>query len=203
MTAPAAARKPDAPPDGGQPRYFPVSVSKVAVLSLCTVGLYQFYWFYRNWRLERAHTGERLWPIARAVFAPLFAYSLFQRIRREADADAPEPAWSAGLLGVGYFLLNFMSWRVPDPWWIALSLATALPLMLVQQSVNQLNALAAPGAPSNRRFSRTDVVLIVLGGLLWLLVLADTFVPAESAPAEPTVIPERAAYYLLAADKGV
>jgi len=198
MTAmPATARDPDASPDGGQPRYFAVSVSTIAVLALCTVGLYQFYWFYRNWRLERAHTGERLWPIARALFAPLFAYSLFQRIRLEADANAPEPAWSAGWLGVSYFLLNFMAWRTPDPWWIALSLAGVLPLMLVQQSVNQLNALAAPGAPPNRRFSRANVVLIVLGGLLWFMVLAETFVPAEPttepAPTEPADVTERAA----------
>jgi hypothetical protein len=31
------------------PMYFPVSRLKLAVMSTCTLGIYELYWFYKNW----------------------------------------------------------------------------------------------------------------------------------------------------------
>jgi hypothetical protein len=34
--------------------FFPVSLFKLTVMSLFTLGLYEIYWFYRNWQLIKA-----------------------------------------------------------------------------------------------------------------------------------------------------
>ena len=66
------------------PLYFPVSPLKLIVLSVCTFGLYKFYWFYKNWCLikERESSlsmqiGFRdsgIMPFWRALFTVLYCY---------------------------------------------------------------------------------------------------------------------------------
>jgi hypothetical protein len=34
-----------------QAPYFAVSLLKLTVMSVCTFGIYELYWFYKNWRL--------------------------------------------------------------------------------------------------------------------------------------------------------
>ncbi|MDR2837380.1 MAG: hypothetical protein LBV49_02235 [Azonexus sp.] len=45
-----AARVEDVQPlaDSGAPPFFPVSVPKLAVLSICSFGLYELFWFYQK-----------------------------------------------------------------------------------------------------------------------------------------------------------
>jgi hypothetical protein len=38
-----------------RPVFFPVSILKLVLLSLCSFGLYQFYWFYKNWQYVKEH----------------------------------------------------------------------------------------------------------------------------------------------------
>ncbi len=38
---------------GDTPIFFPASRTKLLVMSLCTFGLYEYYWFYKNWKLVR------------------------------------------------------------------------------------------------------------------------------------------------------
>ena len=37
----------------GTPMYFAVSPLKLVVMSVCTMGGYELYWFYRNWVLVK------------------------------------------------------------------------------------------------------------------------------------------------------
>ena len=41
------------PEQSNTPLYFPVSNTKLVLLSVCTLGLYEFYWFYKNWALVK------------------------------------------------------------------------------------------------------------------------------------------------------
>ena len=62
--------------------FFQTSPFKVAVLFTATFGLYQLLWFYRQWDRRQDH-GEDVRPLARTIFAVLFAYSLFQGVNDE------------------------------------------------------------------------------------------------------------------------
>ncbi len=81
--APPKAAVDDVAPAGAaaEPVFFPVSRTKLIVMSTLTLTLYQLVWFYHNWRLIR-NRGEPVLPIMRTIFAVFFCYTLFDRIRR-------------------------------------------------------------------------------------------------------------------------
>ena len=39
------------------PLYFPVSTTKLIVMSVCSFGLYESYWFYKHWKQIKDNSG--------------------------------------------------------------------------------------------------------------------------------------------------
>lgn len=155
--------------------YFPVSTGKLAVMSIVTFGLYEIYWFYQHWTRERARTGEDLWPVPRAIFGVLFAYSLARRIRGQALAAKVLAFGSPGLLAVAYFLINGTS-QLPSPYWL-IWLFAFLPLLPVQAAANRVNQQMAPAAPRNDSYGGANIVMIVLGAICLILVVLGLLAP--------------------------
>ncbi|HEU0055605.1 MAG TPA: hypothetical protein VFQ39_20595, partial [Longimicrobium sp.] len=146
-----------------------MSEAKLLVMTLGTVGLYQFYWFYRNWRLRNQQRGARVWPIARAIFSPIFSYFLFEQVEQEAEALDIRIGWSPLVLALGYFIMNLL-FRLPPPW-LLLGLGTVLPLLQAQRTINEANARSATPAPVNAGYSVLDIAGIVLGLVTYVLIL--------------------------------
>lgn len=44
------------------PGYFAVSATKFIVMSACTLGLYEVFWFYKNWQRVKEKTGAQMMP---------------------------------------------------------------------------------------------------------------------------------------------
>ena len=147
-------------------------------MTLCTFGFYEIYWAYKQWDAQRTREREDLSPFWRAVFAPLWGFSLFPRLQRITATYGIPVGWSGTTLAIAYFLLH-LTWRLPDPyWWI--SMLAVIPVVVAQASINALNEAVAPDAPRNGTYSGLNVAGIVLGGLLLLLALLGTFfVPAD------------------------
>ena len=154
---------------------FSVSLSKLVVMSLATFGIYELYWCYKQWEAIRRRESEKLSPFWRAFFAPLWGFSLFPRIQRLTANYGVPASWSGAGLALGFFILGAM-WRLPDPYWLV-SLFSFLPLLVVQRSVNALNAAVAPAADRNARYSGLNVVVIVIGAILLLLAILGTILP--------------------------
>jgi len=172
--------------DAARPRYFAVSAPKFVVMSLASFGIYGIYWFYQQWALERAHTNEDLSPFWRTVFAPVWVYALLARVRAGAKAaDVPTP-WSALITAVAYVLLN-LAWAL-DPPYALVGILGAVPLIPVQVTLNQLNARMAPDAPRNDTYTGWNVVLIVVGILLYVLVIVGLTVPVPNDPYTTWVV---------------
>jgi hypothetical protein len=53
--------------------FLPASPLKLVVMSLCTFGLYELYWFYMNWNLLKQRHNSDISPFWRAFFAIFFA----------------------------------------------------------------------------------------------------------------------------------
>ena len=157
------------------PIYFPVSVLKLVILSICTFGLYELYWFGENWRCEKARTNEVLRPAWRGVFAFFFCNSLLNRIKHYATQAQVPASYSSVLLTATYILLT-LCYRLPDPWWLA-GMCSFLPLIPVQNVINQINAKETPTADSNARLSGANWALIVIGGSMYLLGMIGIFLP--------------------------
>ena len=160
-----------------KPLYFPVSKLKLILMSLCTLGLYELYWFYKNWKLIKTRTGQNLSPFWRAFFSIIFGYQLFKHIQVSADSNECRSSINPGWLFIGYIALN-ATWRLPDPFFI-ISLVTFLPLLSAQGVINDLNLKTAPRAERNNRFSVTNFAVIIIGGLLIILGVVGSLIPSS------------------------
>jgi hypothetical protein len=157
-----------------EPVFFAVSLLKLALMSVVTLGLYEVYWFYKNWKCAERNNGEKVNAPIRSVFYPLVSYSLFRRIREHARR-AGTVEFPAGWLAAALFLMTLL-WRLPDPWWLAGFLGF-LPLYPVQQAVNEINRKLAPEADANARFTGWNIFGLVAGGIVFVLAAIGAFVP--------------------------
>lgn len=158
----------------GGPVYFPVATSKFVVMSVATWGLYELYWFYRNWKYVRDHDGVKLSPFWRAWFAIFTFHDLISRIKRYAQSRGVLRTYSAGWLTVAYLLL-LLSARVPVVGIV--SVLTFWPVLPVVGVIRTLNDGEGSAVWVDRRYSGWDILGIVLGSLLWLLVIASVILP--------------------------
>jgi hypothetical protein len=177
----ATAETTDAPP------FFAISITKLITMCLCSFTVYEVYWFYRNWKRIQQREGGGLIPILRAIFAPLFGYSLFLRMRdyegdgpagslldlnaREAEAPPVQVGGRlpAGLLAIGVLVSNAL-FRMPGAYSLLGFLSIAC-LVVAQIHVNRLNAIASPGHYQNSRISGWNWLLVIPGGLFFLLAI--------------------------------
>ena len=149
-----------------RPRYFAVSTLKLIVMSVCTFGLYEVYWFYKNWSFINDNEEPNIRPFARAFFGFFYCYSCFQRIRATAQSLDLKDSIAAGPLATGWIIVTLM-WRLPDPLWLATFFAV-LFLVPVQILVNKINASVSPGYEENKRFTAWNIVGVVIGGIFFI-----------------------------------
>jgi hypothetical protein len=170
------ARVDDAAPAEGT-TYFAVSALKLALMSFATLGLYELYWFYKNWKAMQ-QSGEKLNAPIRAVFYPVTAYWLLRHIRERAEALGVEASFSAGGLATALFFLSAVTWRLPDPWWL-IGYAAFVVLLPARAAIERINEKVAPGAERNARFSGWNILGLVFGALMLALIIAGMVLPEE------------------------
>ena len=147
--------------------FFPVSLTKLAVMSLATCGWYSIYWFYKNWKMIKDRENSDIWPVGRAFFAIFFWYALFKRVRDyEGQHDYPK-LLAAGPLAIVLVLCAILPYLLPIPWNM-LGFLSFLFLLVVQSHVNHINMTVAPDHDPNGNFTlKSWLSMIVLGGLGW------------------------------------
>jgi hypothetical protein len=155
--------------------FFTTSTLKLALMSVCTFGIYELYWFYKNWVLIKERTGESIMPFWRAFFAPIWAYSCFKRMRESASENHTQGTLSIGFLAFAYFILQAL-WRLPDPYWL-ISFSSFTLLIPVNSVALRINNELCAGFSNNDKFTGWNWVGLVLGGLLFALSLIGTFLP--------------------------
>ena len=163
--------------DEAAPPFFAVSLVKLAVMSVCTFGMYELFWFYKNWQRIRARDGSDIKPFWRAFFAVLYCYSCFRHIREHGEAMGLKSPIAAGALATGWILAT-LTYKLPDPYWL-LTLSAIVFVLPVQAYVNRINAVAASSHDPNNRFRGWNWVAVVLGGGLLLLALVGMLTPQQ------------------------
>lgn len=171
-----ASRPPDRDPHApaaGRPAFFPVSATKLAVMSICTFGWYQVYWFYENWHLVKRRERSRISPPWRSVLGLFFCYPMFRRIGTAAR-ELALPGPPALALFLAWLLVSVLGYGPAR--YAALSLGSVLCLLPVQRAANRINARVAPAHDRNHRFSGWNIAAVVIGGVLVLLVVGAVLI---------------------------
>jgi hypothetical protein len=149
--------------------FFAVSPTKLVVMSVCTMGLYQVYWFYKQWVLIKQRSEPLIIPWARALFGIFWCYNCFEFIRNDERTLQIEPNLPAGPLAIGWIAAS-LAWRLPEPYFLIGFLAPLL-LVPVQRHVNHINAMVAPDHDENSRFSGWNGLAIAVGGIFLALTV--------------------------------
>jgi len=165
------------PMSEGQPIFFPVSPLKLVVMSTVTLGIYELYWFYKNWKLIKQRTDSNIMPFWRAFFGVLFCYSCFKEIKDVATPRGILFPSSPGLIATGWIILK-LSLKLPDPYWFVCWL-TPLLLVPIQNVINRLNAVVAPNHNPNSRFSGWNIAGTVIGGIVFVLIIIGSLLPSQ------------------------
>lgn len=177
-------------PASGEPPFYVVSPAKFVVLSLGTVGFYEIYWFYKNWKRYKLFSGDDVWPVPRAIFAIFFTHSLFRKVDEKLRREGRAYPWSPETCATGYVLLaiagrvldRLASKFVGSPLTDFASLgALGLGIVVLLQAQRAINAAAGdPEGAGNSSFGAGNIVALALGLLIWALILFGIF--AESVP---------------------
>jgi hypothetical protein len=160
-----------------QPPFFAVSLLKLVVLSTCTFGLYELYWFWRNWNLIRVSGESEITPSLRTFFLLFYCYPCFIRIKLTGISRDVIPAPPIGILAICYLLIGF-SWKLPEPLWLICFLKVAF-LLPIQSYVNRINTAVLPGHDPNSRFSVWNWIAVIVGGLLLILAVIGSLLPKQ------------------------
>jgi hypothetical protein len=156
--------------------YFPVAPHKFVSMSLCTLGMYTVFWFYKNWERIARRSSVPISPFWRAFFAPFWGISLARQVHEQATLEGSRPQWSAGPLGSLYLVLSFVGWRLPDPWWM-IALLAFLPLVPVVRTMQEVNAARLALEGDNRHYSVANMLGLIFGGLVLVLAIVGSFLP--------------------------
>lgn len=156
-----------------EPAFFAVSPLKLAVMAIATFGLYEVYWFYKNWKIIKGRAKSSIMPFWRAIFGVIWCYPCFREIGNVAESRGLSLPSSPGLLAVAWIILTLM-WRLPDPYWLICFL-TPIILIPIQNTINRLNTLVAPNHNPNSRFTVWNIVGVVVGGTLFVFAIIGAF----------------------------
>jgi len=133
-----------------KPLFFQVSVGKFILMCICTIGIYEVYWFYKNWHSIRERRQNNISPIVRALFSPFWYAALIKELNKEVSraivhdsatgADHKLSYISIWLWAPSYFILSILV-NIPGAYWpliFALTMATLLPAVSVIKRLNNL-----------------------------------------------------------------
>lgn len=149
--------------------YFSVSTKKLAIFSICTMGIYSFYWFYRNWKAVKVQGGEEIHHLLRAWFSLFTCYGLFRRIFLSATNNGFVIKHSAKKLAFAYIIISI---NYNSPWpFMLVSLFHFVPLLGIQEAINFHNQKINPAYVANNTFNWKEITACVVGGLLLTLML--------------------------------
>lgn len=154
-----------------EPQYFPVSRLKFICMAVLTFGIYEIYWFYRNWAFVRDRDRVRIRPFWRAVCGPLWLQALIGDINERSGADVITKGQAVGLF-LAYIVLSCL-WPLPDPYWLVSSLSF-LPLLPVVSQIAFLNRECPRALRENSRWGPRNWALTATAGPLVLFVLIST-----------------------------
>ena len=171
---------------------------RLILLSIITFGIYECYWFYRNWKHFKKHKCLNISPgwLTVGLFIPILniflIYNQFKYIRDFAVETGCKAYSSPGWLCFGYIILHYISnrisldkWTLTDPterlivtiFELIFSLLAVWILAVIQKTLNDFWNKEQPGLQMRKGFSGKEVVSLIIGGIIWIFYIIEIFIP--------------------------
>lgn len=159
--------------------FFTASTLKFFLMSFFTFGIYDIYWFYKNWKAIGKRSRRDITAFWRAIFAVIFAFECFREIGRASSGGAKTRDALAVALGIAYLVFNVLA-RFPAPYWF-ISLASFAPVLVANGWAQEANASIDAEAPENSRLSAWNWAALVAGFLFMALATIGLLSPPPPA----------------------
>lgn len=158
--------------------FYLMSPTKLLIMNVITFGLYQWYWWYRQWRAVRVSENSKIIPILRTIFAVFFVYGLTRRVFFGRGALL----WALGFytilltqLILKLILLKFGLVIAVCCWFLQI-----LWYILLQEQINQRILKEQPKTVVNSGFTGLNIV-----GILCFIFLVGLLVLGANGPSLP------------------
>jgi serine/threonine protein kinase len=151
---------------GGRILFFSVPKSRLVLMSIFSLGVYQIYWMYRNWKHIQVREGLDISPFGRALLGVFYICPLLSKIKEEPVVGeflkkGSVTGYVAQDLAVGWIVMSivgaFLSFGpVPIAWGflgIGIWFASVLCLLPAQGLINAVNFIRAGGRPVSHPWS--------------------------------------------------
>jgi hypothetical protein len=173
-------------------KYFEISPIRFVLLNILTLSFYFNYWQYKNWQAIKQADKSHIWPFWRAIFSFNFIHVLFKRIAISAKNQGYSKSISyLALAAIRFqviwlfgFVLGFArafemnnEMTTLGRWLIFLFVVMICIILAIlvdyfvvipfQKAVSFYNAKADTTHQSRRGFRRGEIILIILGIILW------------------------------------
>ena len=162
------------------PPFYVVSITKLVLLYVATMGFYSLYWFWKHWARHKRDKKLSIWPVPRAIFANFIAHSLNQEIDHRLQRAGKRYSWSPGMWAGAYVISAIggrIVSRIPETILPALPsfgigiLLLAINAMALVQAQRAANlACGDPDGSGNARLTAANWAWLILGGLFWLVI---------------------------------
>jgi len=174
--------------------FFYISTKRLVVLSILTLGLYDIYWFYKNFEAIRksqesgfSSSWGVLASLIKAIFSIFFCYGLFKKIYENARDAGLEVASSTpsnlALLYIALFLAAFLDYIIlsligASQGWLDIiaSLGFILPVIPVAQAHSLVVKCVQKSEPTKQfvqTISFVEIVTVLLGTVGWVFILSQ------------------------------
>ncbi len=170
--------------------FYVVSPLKMMVMFITTMGGYQIYWHYKNWRRHQENSASQggpdgdIWPVPRAVFSFLFLHSLLSKVKQHSIAQQRPTDFDTTLTAtimVVMMLFGMVTLFNTNPQFImivtVITLLMVVPLMFMYRKVQRFinEACGDPTGASNAKFTTANYVWMALGVVYWLINIKNIF----------------------------
>ena len=174
--------------------FFYISQKRLVVMSILTFGLYELYWFFKNFEaIRRSQEGSSdgslgvIVSVFKSIFSVFFCYGLFKKIyqiAREAGCDLnPSAPLNYALLYIVLFLsviidhlvLKYVG--VDDAWVGIVSSLSGILLVIPVSAVHSLVVKSIqkkePTRGTIKVFNFVEILMALLGVVGWIFTLAQ------------------------------
>lgn len=154
-----------------------LSSQKFILLSVLSLGLYEFWWIYKSWCFFRDKDQLDIMPAARAIFAFFFINSLFDTIQEYSQSKGYTATFSSMGYSAGFIVLNFAG-RLPDPYWLISFLSVFLLIPALESLNYGIKKSGNYKVIENGKFNNRQIGLIIVGSIFWALILMELMLPS-------------------------
>ncbi len=151
--------------------YFHVSIKKLIIMGILTLGFYELIWFYKHWDHIKYKMGKNIKPVWRSIFAIIYSYWLFKKIKEDCEQENINVTWVPIFMFIFYFIFGIVSF-LPLPFTV-FSFLGLIPLVIVQTSVNQM-VEKDENCIMNTQFTKLNFVWIAIGIFLFIGIVLDS-----------------------------